>query len=155
MIELKYEIEEKVIAQLLGQQNFTNDESAVLELVKNAYDAGATVLEIQFENDCITLKDNGCGMDEADIRKSWMCVGKSNKGYSTINEGEIRVLAGSKGIGRFALARLGEKIELFSKKELSNPICWITDWNRTRLIQETDNTQPHGTTIIIQNLREK
>ena len=155
MIELKYEIEEKVIAQLLGQQNFTNDESAVLELVKNAYDAGATVLEIQFEKDCITLKDNGCGMDEADIRKSWMCVGKSNKGYSTINDGEIRVLAGSKGIGRFALARLGEKIELFSKKEYSNPICWITDWNRTRLIQETDNTQPHGTTIIIQSLREK
>ena len=82
MIELKYEIEDKVIAQLLGQQNFTNDESAVLELVKNAYDAGATKLEIQFEEDSIIIIDDGCGMDADDIRKSWMCVGKSGKGYS-------------------------------------------------------------------------
>ena len=39
MEKLKYTIEDSTIAELLGVQNFTNKESAILELVKNAYDA--------------------------------------------------------------------------------------------------------------------
>ena len=39
MEELQYIIEDRTIAVLLGEQNFTNKESAILELVKNAYDA--------------------------------------------------------------------------------------------------------------------
>lgn len=44
MERLKYIVEDSTIAELLGVQNFTNKESAILELVKNAYDAQATSL---------------------------------------------------------------------------------------------------------------
>ena len=46
MEQLQYVIEDSTIAELLGVQNFTNDESAVLELVKNAYDAKASSIEL-------------------------------------------------------------------------------------------------------------
>ena len=45
---LKYSIEDSTIVELLGVQNFSNDEAAVLELVKNAYDAGASVVKLEF-----------------------------------------------------------------------------------------------------------
>ena len=45
---LKYSIEDSTIAELLGVQNFSNDEAAVLELVKNAYDANALVVTLEF-----------------------------------------------------------------------------------------------------------
>ena len=81
MEQLKYIIEDRTIAALLGEQNFTNKESAILELVKNAYDAGATLLTISFDRDAILVADNGLGMDADDIRRNWMHIGKSDKDY--------------------------------------------------------------------------
>ena len=46
MEHLQYVIEDSTIAYLLGVNNFTNDESAILELVKNSYDAGALHVNI-------------------------------------------------------------------------------------------------------------
>lgn len=46
MEKLQYIIEDKTIAELLGVQNFSTDESAVLELVKNAYDAHASFVKL-------------------------------------------------------------------------------------------------------------
>ena len=48
MEQLQYVVEDSTIAELLGVQNFTNDESAVLELVKNAYDAKANHVTLVF-----------------------------------------------------------------------------------------------------------
>ena len=64
MENLQYVIEDRTIAELLGIQNFTNDESAVLELVKNAYDAGASMVNLDFFDTQLVIKDNGCGMNE-------------------------------------------------------------------------------------------
>lgn len=157
MEQLQYIIEDRTIAALLGEQNFTNKESAVLELVKNAYDAGATFLTISFENDAIFVTDNGIGMDADNIRQNWMHIGKSDKDYEIIDsDNHTRVLAGSKGIGRFALARLGETVTVNSWKGASNVqgICWVTDWNRSSLNQ---NYAPatRGTKIEIRGLRDK
>ena len=52
---LKYQVEDRTIAELLGVQNFSNKESAVLELVKNGYDSGSKKFEIYFEKDTITM----------------------------------------------------------------------------------------------------
>lgn len=46
MERLKYIVEDSTIAELLGVQNFTNKESAILELVKNAYDAQAILIKL-------------------------------------------------------------------------------------------------------------
>ena len=155
MEKLKYVIEDSTIAELLGVQNFTNAESAILELVKNAYDAEVLNLTIKFNENQLIIEDDGIGMNAEDIKKYWMHIGKSQKKYNIIDKNnKNRVLAGSKGLGRFALARLGENIRLFSKKENDNSVVWTTDWNSSKL--DYDNTfNKNGTKIIIDNLRDK
>ena len=155
MEELKYIIEDSTIAELLGVQNFTNAESAILELVKNAYDAEVLNLTIKFNENQLIIEDDGIGMNSEDIKKYWMHIGKSQKKYNIIDKNnKNRVLAGSKGLGRFALARLGESVRLFSKKENDNSVVWTTDWNSSKL--DYDNTfNKNGTKIIIDNLRDK
>ena len=112
---LKYSIEDSTIAELLGVQNFSNDEVAVLELVKNAYDANALIVTLEFiDKTTLKITDNGDGMDSEDIKKHWMHIGKSNKGYDFIDtNNNVRVQAGAKGVGRFALSRLGKNIQLY------------------------------------------
>lgn len=155
MEQLQYIIEDKTIAYLLGANNFTNDESAILELVKNAYDAKALTVSLTFLKDSLVIEDDGIGMDTSDIHDKWMHVGKSDKQYDIVDEKkQKRILAGSKGIGRFALARLGGKIELYSKKDGSAGIVWQTDWNHSSL-SESIEICDHGTKIIIAELREK
>lgn len=157
MEKLKYIIEDSTIAELLGVQSFTNKESAMLELVKNAFDAQATELDIIFKNDELIIKDTGNGMNAEDIRQHWMHVGKSDKDYEIIDKNnKKRVLAGSKGIGRFALSRLGSNIELYSQKnnQKDKSVLWITDWNESTL-KENGLLDFYGTKIIIKQLRDK
>lgn len=150
---LKYVIEDSTIAKLLGIQNFTSDESAVLELVKNSYDAEAVSLTLEFKNNSLIIKDDGKGMSGEDIKRHWMHIGKSEKGYEVLDKyNNKRIQAGSKGVGRFALARLGEYIELFSKKKDSKGVLWRTDWNNST-IEYTDLNDEIGTCIQIKLLR--
>ena len=154
MENLQYVIEDRTIAELLGVQNFTSDESAILELIKNAYDAGALKVEVEFTEDSISVIDTGKGMNAKDIKEHWMHVGKSSKAYSFENIDGERVLAGSKGVGRFALARLGNHAILYSKKADSDGVVWETDWN-TSTLSKCDELTEIGTIIIISELRIK
>ena len=153
---LKYSIEDNTIAELLGVQNFSNDEAAVLELVKNAYDANALIVKLEFmDKTKLKITDNGDGMDSEDIKRYWMHIGKSNKGYNfTDANNNVRVQAGSKGVGRFALSRLGKNIQLYSKKGSKDGVVWTTDWNKSTLDLDY-SIKNKGTCIIINNLREK
>lgn len=153
MPELKYTIEDRTIAELLGIQNFSSDESAILELVKNAYDAGALHVVLKFENDELWVIDDGLGMNENDITRLWMHVGKSEKTYYTNNDSKNRITAGSKGVGRFAIARLGRFAEVFSKKAECIGVVWQTDWETSSLTTD-DSIQKTGTTIHIRCLRD-
>lgn len=67
MEKLEYVIEDRTIAEVLGVQNFTNEESAVLELVKNAFDAQASKVSITISNDMMIVEDDGQGMDRHKI----------------------------------------------------------------------------------------
>ena len=152
---LKYSIEDSTIAELLGVQNFSNDEAAVLELVKNAYDANALVVTLELiDKTTLKITDNGDGMDSEDIKKHWMHIGKSNKGYDFIDvNNNVRVQAGAKGVGRFALSRLGKNVQMYSKKVQRDGVVWRTDWDRSTL--ELDSSiENKGTCIEINNLRE-
>jgi histidine kinase len=155
MVErLSYVVEDSTLAEILGKQNFSTDESAVLELVKNAFDAGSQTLKIIFTNHLLTIEDNGVGMDYNDIKSYWMHVGKSNKSNKSVEfNGVQKKMAGSMGIGRFALARLGENIELQSKKEKSRAVVWKTDWESSTI--DFLDYDFCGTKIFIRNLREQ
>lgn len=153
MEKLEYIIEDSTIAEVLGVQNFTNEESAILELVKNAYDAQAKSVLIDISGDSIVIKDDGCGMNRARVLQAWMHIGKSDKDY-LIGEGEnTRVLAGSKGVGRFAIARLGRAACVYTKTRRDTAVLWKTDWN-TNALQEYAEKKTPGTTIVIEKLRD-
>ncbi|SCY97931.1 Histidine kinase-, DNA gyrase B-, and HSP90-like ATPase [Paenibacillus polysaccharolyticus] len=157
MEELKYIIEDSTIAELLGEQNFTNKESAVLELVKNAFDAGATRLDIIFKDNELIIRDDGKGMNYKGFKRDWMHIGKSNKKYVLKDRNrKSRVLAGSKGVGRFALSRLGTTVQLQSqeRKFLNKSIFWSTDWSKS-IIEEREFLRFYGTYIKISGLRDK
>lgn len=158
MERLKYIVEDSTIAELLGVQNFTNKESAILELVKNAYDAQANNVSITFSDRSIVIIDDGIGMSKSTICENWMHVGKSDKGYSLsgTEDNDGRVLAGSKGVGRFALARLGASVNVYSAKKGEIPVKWTTDWSESILDDLTNEENlPLGTRIEISALRDR
>lgn len=153
--ELSFKIDNKTIIRLLGNQNFSNKNTAILELIKNAYDASANNLEIIFDKDKITLIDDGEGMSEETIRNYWMVVGKSSKSeqYAVENQGKPRTLTGSMGVGRFSLSKLGDDIVLCSKKKEFPSVEWSTDWNNNFLNSPVQDAG-QGTKITISKLKD-
>lgn len=153
MEKLKYIIEDSTISEVLGVQNFTNEESAVLELVKNAYDAQSVDVIIVISKSQIIIEDNGIGMNRQKILEAWMHVGISDKEY-IVGDGEnSRVLAGSKGVGRFAIARLGAEASVYTKMDGQEAILWKTDWN-TNTLETCYEMKRRGTKIVIGKLRD-
>lgn len=150
MEQLRYIIEDNTIAEILGVQNFSTKESAVLELVKNAYDAHAQNLRLVISDTEIIISDDGVGMNREILDSYWMHIGKTSKDY--MENG--RVMAGSKGIGRFAMARLGKRTVVDSYRIGDTAIRWTTDWNTSNVETVLANTW-RGTTIHISELRDR
>lgn len=123
----------------LGDQLIKNESIALLELVKNAYDADATNVHIKMRDiedagkGNITIDDNGTGMDIDVIKNIWLEPASDYKqklleGNKTSKKFE-RLPLGEKGIGRFSVYKLGEKIELISRKEKNKEVVIKIDWN--------------------------
>lgn len=125
-------------AKLIGMENFANAEGAIVELVKNAYDADAEICVVVAdiretkEESRIFIIDNGTGMTEETILRHWMTIGTNDKLLNARTSGKRRVKSGAKGIGRFALNRLGMKAEMvtFTKDAESLGHKWSVDWSR-------------------------
>lgn len=117
-------------ARLIGRENVSNAEGALIELVKNSYDADskAAIVLIDEPNDTILILDSGDGMTDQIIREQWMTIGTDNK-LSNAVTAKGRVKAGAKGIGRFALDRLGEHCTMITFP-IHNEIGfkWIVNW---------------------------
>jgi signal transduction histidine kinase len=120
-------------ARLIGRENVANAEGALIELVKNCYDADSenSIILLDKTNNSILIVDTGDGMDDKIISEQWMTIGTDNKLYNiTTKSGRIK--SGAKGIGRFALDRLGEKCSMitFPKKSKTKGYKWDVDWNK-------------------------
>ena len=114
------------VAMQLGRESISNSIVAILELVKNAYDADAETVKIRFGNldkasPVLVIEDNGHGMTEQQFREGWLVIGTSNKLRSGQSSRKKRVLTGEKGLGRLGLDRLCEKtvVQSLSKEESS------------------------------------
>lgn len=135
-------------AKLIGLENFSNEEGAIIELVKNTYDADAKNCILIFDlkyiksvdgnggevdlfdriESRIFVIDNGIGMTDAIISNQWMTIGTDNKLYQHLSE-KGRVKTGAKGIGRFALNRLGTITNLLTVSEKTKKgLDWKVDW---------------------------
>ena len=124
----------------LGEKLVETVQLALIELVKNAYDADAPEVTIRFKptpnggGPEIHVIDKGSGMSFEKVKTYWMRIATTNKLADDKSPLYGRPRAGSKGIGRFACRRLGTKLELITvaeRKETHN--TETTCYERTRV----------------------
>ncbi|WP_169084092.1 ATP-binding protein [Paenibacillus sp. PL91] len=130
MSKMKYKISSRATI-LLGRESVAKVDGAIIEVVKNTYDADANLCFLCFdiEHGFIYILDNGIGMTQETIENYWMLIGTDNK-RSEYKSEKNRIKSGEKGIGRFALDRLGSKCEMYTKNQKSpKVILWKTDWS--------------------------
>lgn len=118
---------------MLGEQLIRNERIALIELIKNSYDADAEWVKVSFcgfgeeykinSDSKIIIEDSGGGMTADIIERHWLNpatpekkLRKENK-YTTTKG---RVIQGEKGIGRFAMLKLGRKIKLVTRSKSDN-----------------------------------
>ncbi len=162
------------IIRTIGDRLISGPEAAVIELVKNAYDADASFVEIKFTPPLlpgegrISIADDGHGMSLDDIRLKWMEPATASKVKDRCSPSKARKMMGSKGIGRFAAAKLGAKMALTSTVEtkggrtavLIPELDWsifsddvyLSDIAIDYLVQSVE--EPTGTTIEVLELHE-
>lgn len=117
------------ILTLLGEELIKDPVMAIYELVKNSYDADAKGVDVYFSNitdlqhATILVKDTGIGMTEQILENVWLEPGTAfrktvdEEGKRTVIRTPIynRVPMGEKGVGRFAVHKLGNVIKLISR----------------------------------------
>lgn len=115
---------------MLGEQLIKNERIALIELIKNSYDADANWVKISFINfgeafeitpdSKIIIEDDGTGMNAETIEKHWLNPAtpvKRQKKEKVNTTRKGRFIQGEKGIGRFAILKLGRKIRIISRAE--------------------------------------
>lgn len=115
--EHKYEMTISLqIVEHLGLNLYSNTSAVISEAVANAWDADAKTVEITLEKDCITIKDDGCGMDTDDINNKYLTVGYQKRHLVPITPMLNRKVMGRKGIGKLSLLSIAETITIYSSK---------------------------------------
>lgn len=160
----------------LGRDSIKDHSTALLELVKNSYDADATKVNIEIfskTKDLIRVSDNGFGMTPDELKNSWLRIGYSGKRVSTKSKLGRRK-TGEKGIGRISTDRLGSTLELRTKskndkltglkvnwddfdvegKSLSDIRVEIFEPNEINLPIKDGKPSPTGTEIVIERQRQ-
>ena len=102
----------------LGRESIKDHTTALVELVKNSYDADATRVEVEIyvnvPQPYIRIADNGSGMTERQVENNWLRIGYSEKKSERVSKLKRRK-TGEKGIGRLSADRLGSMLELRTK----------------------------------------
>lgn len=122
--------------ELLGRKQIRDDITALIELMKNSYDADAEEVTADFNlnnnSPYIFLYDIGIGMEEEDILNKWLVLGTDSKKKpkkEKVSKIKERRLMGEKGIGRLASAALGEQLWLFTKSQNEKWHTLYLNWN--------------------------
>ncbi len=125
------------IIRTIGDQLISGPEAALIELVKNAYDADSPSVLIRMapalpknEGGTISVIDLGHGMSSHHILNNWLEPATDEKAKRRISPGG-RVMLGAKGIGRFAASRLGRhtKLETVYEHNGAKQLTTVTvDW---------------------------
>ena len=135
------------IKSIIGKDLINDDNIAILELVKNSFDADAKRVDISFYNlkknddkegnkaypfsertSRIIIRDDGVGMDLSDIDNKWLNIAYSEKKSNTRQYN--RMMAGAKGVGRFSCDRLGQFLNLYTRKNGKDCLFLKIDWSK-------------------------
>jgi len=124
--------------RLLGRELITDRITALFEIVKNSYDANSEKVNISFLNvnnlsskSRIIISDDGCGMNYTDLKSKWMVIGTRSKRKKRRSDAPyFRKVVGKKGVGRFAVDKLGSRVVLKTTVKGSAKMhCLETDWS--------------------------
>ena len=159
----------------LGADLVTNDIVAVIELVKNSYDAFAHNVRIEFGKGSdgtpyLEIRDDGMGMTREVIENSWCTVATPHKETHQLvrKEGRVRRVVGNKGLGRLSAARLGNRLVMLT--QAPQLPCWevSVNWSEVAagddialsavILREGPEISPFvesGTSLRILELREQ
>lgn len=112
--EFSFSVDSAVLSEL-GERLVSSTHLALCELIKNSYDADASLCEVSIasldeDRVTITIKDDGTGMSVQDIEKYWMRIGTTHKRDIPLSPRYGRLRTGRKGIGRFCCRKLGEQL---------------------------------------------
>ena len=161
----------------LGRDSIKDNTTAIVELVKNSYDADAqeVLVEISSEGDgFIRIADVGTGMTEKEIDDNWLRIGFSEKRNKKETKRQRRK-SGEKGIGRLSAYRLGDRLRLVTRSESDSVLTSLQiNWSefekpkadaekiRIEILKNEDlvgtdlELNPnHGTELLISGLRQK
>ena len=131
---IRFSVDAGVIDRL-GNELVARQETAVSELIKNSFDADATDVKLTFINSSIVggtliIEDNGVGMSIEQLINGFMRISSTDKVRNPYSELYHRKRAGQKGIGRFAVQRLGRKLTIITKTHnLEEVSCLTIDWD--------------------------
>ena len=160
------------LLQELGERLVSKPEIALVELIKNSFDADSANCTVSFTNSdqTISVSDDGSGMTEEDFKSKWMRIASSTKSSKPVSVRYERKVTGEKGIGRFAVRFLGKTLSLetiaFDKKRRHmTRLSAFFDWEKVdeavdlgkvqipyELWRVADDAEP-GTTLNITKLR--
>ena len=147
----------------IGKDLIKDLPAALVELVKNSYDADASYVKIKYIKNAdelnIIVEDDGHGMSKDTVLNAWMVPSTDYK-LKKKNSPKGRVYQGRKGIGRYAVALLGNKLELITTREgMETTACF--DWEEFNsekklsdipiFITTSKTTNNSGTKLIITN----
>ncbi|CRY36079.1 putative prophage encoded two-component system histidine kinase [Yersinia enterocolitica] len=123
------------LKNIIGQDLINDDNIAIIELVKNGIDANAENIKVTFseKKKSIIVFDNGHGMSLSDLENKWLNIAYSEKKSIKIKN---RLLAGNKGVGRFACDRLGQKLDLFTQKNNNSILHLSLNWKSFEGLEE-------------------
>lgn len=168
------------IVKQLGEQLVSDEITALLELIKNSYDADASYVSIEINatgkyqkeklfypnhKGYIIVEDDGFGMSEQTIMKSWLIISYSQK-RSFKEAGKKtkkgRTPLGDKGLGRLSTQRLADICEIFTNEEGKHGthigFNW-KDFEKEEALSEVKveietfkTTKKKGTTLVLANL---
>ncbi len=135
------------LIKTIGEDLISNNVVAIIELVKNSYDANSPIVVVEFQGvvdkivegkrekrlikkefSKLIILDEGDGMDLNIIENVWMEPATNFK-KKTENENKQRRFTGEKGIGRFASAKLASKLDIYTKKKDDNEIVVNFNWD--------------------------
>src|SRR5690606_35761373 len=118
------------LIKILGEQLIKDATVGIIELVKNSYDADATLVKLLFDSlntdhGRIVIRDNGEGMDSETFLNKWMNPASGHKEEQKKNRIRTalgRLPLGEKGVGRFAAQQIGDKLTIVSKNKNNKKI---------------------------------
>lgn len=161
-----------LLKSILGKDLINNDNVAVLELIKNSFDAGSITSEVVFKNILINddlksksysnrsskiiIKDQGKGMSKEDVEDKWLNIAYSEKKKQKEIDG--RALAGNKGVGRFSCDRLGEYLDIYSRKKGQEIVHLKIDWKKFEFdddLTDTKEIEIQDIEIYVKNISEE